>query len=71
MNKMNEFIAALRRGKGYGWIADHGWELSKDELCDIIKEYEYARTEMNDDLAENLFKDYVIENLEDIYGEEC
>jgi len=57
MSKINEFIEALRQGKGYGWIANHGWELSKDELCNIIKECLYSI----DDVADN---------LEDLYGEE-
>lgn len=42
MNKVQEFIEALQEGKAYGWIANHGHELSKDELISIIKEYEYA-----------------------------
>lgn len=71
MSKINGFIEALREGKGYGWIANHGYSLSKEELCNIIKEYEYARTEMNDDLTEDIFKDFIAENLEDLYGEEC
>jgi len=70
MSKINEFIEALKKGKGYGWIANRGHELSKDELCNIIKEYEYARTEMNDVLAEDMFKDFVADNLEVLYGEE-
>ena len=67
MSKMNEFIEAIKEDRAYGWIANHGHELSKDDLCNIIKEYEYART-MTD--VEDLFKDHVVENLEDLYGEE-
>lgn len=42
MEKMNEFIKALSEGKGYDWICNHGHELNKYELIDIIKEYDYA-----------------------------
>lgn len=70
MNKMNEFIEALRNGKAYDWISRHGHELNKYELIDIIKEYEYARSNMNDELAEDLFKDFVADNLNELYEDE-
>lgn len=70
MEKINEFIKALSEGKGYDWICNHGHELNKYELLDIIKEYEYARTEMEDELAKDLFKDFVSDNLNVIYEEE-
>ena len=70
MNKMKEFIDALRNGKGYDWICNHGHELNRYELIDIVKEYEYARGQMNDEIAEDLFKDFVADNLEDIYEDE-
>lgn len=70
MNMMNNFIEALKNGKGYDWICNHGHELNKYELLDIIKEYEYARTEMEDAFAKDLFKDFVADNLNVIYEEE-
>ena len=71
MNNMDEFIEALREGKGYDWIANHGWELSKDELVNIIKEYDYAihRSVTTDE--EEYMYNVVADNLELIYGEEC
>lgn len=42
INKMQEFIKALRNGNGYDWISRCGWELNKYELIDIIKELDYA-----------------------------
>lgn len=42
MEKMNEFIKALKEGKGYDWISRNGHELNKYELIDIVKEYDYA-----------------------------
>lgn len=53
-NKIKEFIEALKSGKCYSWICNHGHELNKYELIDIIKEYEYARVNMNDELAEKV-----------------
>ena len=70
MNIMKEFIKALEKGKGYDWICNHGHELNKYELIDIIKEYEYARLNMHDDLAEDLFKEFVIDNLNELYEDE-
>ena len=70
MNTMKNFIEALRNGIAYDWICNHGHELNKYELLDIIKEYEYARGQMNDKVAEDLFKDFVANNLEEIYEEE-
>ena len=42
MNGIKEYIKALREGKGYDWIANHGWELKDDELINIIKEFDYV-----------------------------
>ena len=72
MDKIKEFIAALREGKSYDWIANHGWELSKDELCRIIKEYDYAiysKTKMA--YKEQEVYDCVADELEEFYEEEC
>ena len=70
MNIMNNFIEALRNGKGYDWICNNGYKLNKYELIDIVKEYEYARGQMNDELAQDLFKDFVADNLEEMYEDE-
>jgi hypothetical protein len=42
MSKVQEFINAVREGEGYGWMANHGWGLPKEELVVIIQEYDYA-----------------------------
>ena len=39
---MKEYIQALRVGKGYEWINQHGFDLNKDDLIKIIKELDYA-----------------------------
>lgn len=42
MNGIELFIEALRKGRGFDWIANHGHNLSSYELINIIKEYDYA-----------------------------
>ena len=42
MDNMKNFIEALKNGRGFDWIAEHGHSLNKYELIDIIKEYDYA-----------------------------
>lgn len=39
---MNGFLKAMEEGKEFDWIANHGYELRKEELIDIIKELLYA-----------------------------
>ena len=39
---MKNYVKALREGKGYQYICDYGHLLSKSELCDIIKEFDYV-----------------------------
>lgn len=72
MNKIDGFIEALRERKGYDWIANHGWELSKEELINIIKEYDYVISEETKFISEEMHMyNTVANNLEDLYGEEC
>lgn len=45
MNKedlIKKYIYALRKGKGYEWIDEYGYDLYKDDLIRIIKELVYA-----------------------------
>lgn len=68
---MKEFIKAIQEDKAYGWIANHGHELSKDELVGIIKEYDFAIHSMNicdgkEDLYDSIYEELVVR-----YGEEC
>lgn len=41
-NRMKAYIEALRNGNSYNYICEHGYEFTKDELIDIIKELDYA-----------------------------
>ena len=71
MDKMNEFIAALKEGEGYSWIANNGYTLSKDELCRIIMEYDYAiysKTHVASDKQDVYTA--IADELEEMYGDE-
>ena len=35
------YVDALRKGNGYQYICNNGHEMSKSELCEIIKEFDY------------------------------
>ena len=70
MSKMKEFIAALRDGKSYEWIANHGWELNKDDLIRIIKEYDYAIHSMKHYDDKDDVYDAIYVELMDWYSEE-
>ena len=35
------YVDALKNGNGYQFICDNGYDMSKSELCDIIKEFTY------------------------------
>lgn len=67
---IKEFIKAVKENKAYGWIANHGHELSKDELCNIIKEYDFAIQSMNPYDTKEDIHNSIAEELDIIYGEE-
>ena len=68
MNRMKDYIKALKEGNGYGWIANNGYNLRQDELIDIIKELEYAISHSID--YEDVYNEAAI-NLHELYEEEC
>ena len=69
---MKAMIEALKEGKAYDHISNNGWNMSKDDLVRIIKEYDYAihrlgdlktidSQEVYDEIAEEL-EEYVCED---------
>ena len=38
---MKDYVEALRNGNGYQYICDNGHNMSKSDLCNIIKEFDY------------------------------
>lgn len=69
MDKMNEFIEALRNGKGYDWISRNGHMLNKYELIDIVKEYDYAIHDCSTTYVEKEIYEAAAEELYNVYGE--
>ena len=67
MDRMKDYIKALKEGNGYGWIANHGYSLRQDELIDIIKELEYAISHSID--FEDVYNEAAL-NLHEMYEEE-
>lgn len=58
---LEKYVDALRKGNGYQFICDNGHEMSKSELCDIIKEFTY----IIGDLASGICLEYVAESIEE------
>ena len=38
---LKEYVEALKNGNGYQFICDNGYDMTKSDLCDIIKEFTY------------------------------
>ena len=78
MDKMKQFIEAVKDNRAYDWILNNGHSMDKSELIRIIAEFDYAihsasmlmETEkdiIRQDVADNLKEHY---ELPDIYFEE-
>lgn len=66
MNTIKEFIEALKKNKGYGYLACNSHNMSKDELRRIGLELIYELT--NESHEPNI--NNVIEELEEYYSDE-
>ena len=44
---LERYVEALKNGDGYQFICDNGHEMSKSELCDIIKEFDSVVGELS------------------------
>ena len=69
MDKMNEFIEALKNGRSYDWISSNGHSLNKYELIDIIREYDYAIHDCCSTYEAKEIYEAVAEELYNVYGE--
>ena len=67
---MKEFLEALKTGNGYDYIANHSYEMTKDELATILKEYIYQINSMGICDGKEDVLDAVYENLLDYVDEE-
>ena len=44
---LEKYVEALKNGDGYQFICDNGHNMSKSELCDIIKEFDSVVGELS------------------------
>lgn len=63
---MKEYVEALRNGNGYQYICDNGHNMSKSELCDIIKEFDSVVGNLSNRIVgSNAYYKYVAESIEE------
>ncbi len=63
---LKKYIDALKKGNGYQFICDNGHEMSKSELCDIIKEFDYIMRDLSyKNENSNIYLEYVADSIED------
>lgn len=63
---MNDFIEALNEGRAYDYIAQNYWQMSKEDLKDILLEFIYEADEST--IMDREFDtDNVISEIEDRY----
>ena len=63
---MKEFIEHLRSGNGYQYICDKGFNLSKADLCNIIREFIYVIGYISvQNIGNKDYLSYVAESIEE------
>ena len=63
---LKDYVEALKNTDGYQFICDNGHEMSKSELCDIIKEFTYVIKNLSIvNVGSNVYLDYVAESIEE------
>jgi len=68
MSAIEEYIKALRKGKGYVFLCERGYDLSKNEILSILKEFDYMVRQLstNPRITQSHY-DIVAEELEAMY----
>ena len=61
---MKGYIEALKNGNGYQYICDKGFNMSKADLCNIIREFDYIVGRLSEQNIGN--KDYLLYVAESI-----
>ena len=60
------YVDALRKGNGYQYICNNGHEMSKSELCEIIKEFDYIIKDLSiTNEGSNVYLEYVADSIEE------
>ena len=63
---LKSYVEALKNGKGYQFICDNGHNMSKSELCDIIKEFDYIIKDLSvRNEGSSIYLEYVAESIEE------
>lgn len=68
---LEKYVDALRKGTGYQFICDNGHEMSKSDLCNIIKEFDYVVKDLsykNED--SDIYLEYVADSIKEWYLDE-
>ena len=62
---LEKYVEALKNGDGYQFICENGYEMSKSELCDIIKEFTYVIKDLSTrNVGSSVYLEYVAESIE-------
>lgn len=63
---LEKYVEALKNGDGYQFICDNGHAMSKTELCDIIKEFDYVIKDLsNKNESSGIYLEYVADSIEE------
>ena len=68
---LEKYVDALQKGTGYQFICDNGHEMSKSDLCNIIKEFDYVVKDLsyrNED--SDIYLEYVADSIKEWYLDE-
>ena len=67
---LKEYVDALKNGNGYQFICDNGYDMTKSELCDIIKEFTYVVGGLSrENVGSIAYLEEVAESISDNYVE--
>lgn len=63
---LKDYVEALKNTDGYQFICDKGHNMSKSELCDIIKEFHYVLRDLSQrNVGSDIYLEYVAESIEE------
>ena len=63
---LKKYVEALKTGNGYQFICNNGHEMTKTELCDIIKEFDYVITNLSIvNMGSSIYLKHVAESIEE------
>lgn len=63
---LKDYVEALKNTDGYQFICDNGHNMSKSELCDIIKEFHCVVRDLSQrNVGSDIYLEYVAESIEE------